>query len=212
MKLLAVSDQRLPEMQQQEYLRRNYSDVQMLISCGDMEVSYLEFISTVLNLPLYYVRGNHDERYKEQPPGGHDLHMHFHRYEGLRLVGLEGSMYYNGKNVQYTDVDMALHALRLLPRMLIMRWQHGYSVDYLVTHAPPRGIHDRRDKTHTGFRALRWLMRLARPRYLIHGHIDIWDRREVVETDYFNTRVININPKRLLLPEEDYLKNIRQTP
>src|SRR5687768_10428180 len=114
MKILAVSDQRLNEMEKPDYLRQNYGEAKILISCGDIDAGYLEFIATVLNLPLYFVKGNHDDHYEPGEPGGDDLHMHFRQYEGIRMVGLEGSRYYNGKNVQYSEPQMSVFALQLL--------------------------------------------------------------------------------------------------
>jgi len=201
MKILAISDQRLLELEKTEYLRGTYGDVDLIVSCGDMEPSYLEFISSVLNVPLFFVRGNHDDRYGPGEPGGENLHLNFQKYKGTSFIGLEGSMYYNGKNVQYTELSMALRVLSILPRLMARRLLFGYGVDYLVTHSPPKGIHDRPDLTHRGFRSFLWLLRLARPRYLIHGHIDIYDRREATETLYHGTKIININPKRLLILE-----------
>jgi uncharacterized protein len=203
MKILALSDQRLTEMEQQQHLRQAYADVDCIISCGDLDASYLEFITTVLNRPLYYVRGNHDTQYAQDPPGGQDLHMKFQTYKGVSMIGLEGSMFYNGRDVQYTERQMFWKALAILPRLLWRRWWYGYGVDYLVTHSPPKGIHDREDIPHRGYACFLWLMRWARPRYLIHGHIDVWDRREKRETDYFSTRVINIDPKRVLDSDVD---------
>ncbi|NJL94654.1 MAG: metallophosphoesterase [Anaerolineae bacterium] len=168
-----------------------------------MEVSYLEFISSALNLPLYYVRGNHDTHYEPGHPGGVDLHLKIREFKGLALAGLQGSPYYNGKNIQHTEAEMSTFCLRLLPRLVVRRHTHGHGLDYLVTHSPPRGIHDRPDKTHQGFASFLWFMRLGQPRYLIHGHIDIWDNRESRMTKYYETLVININPKRLLIPDKD---------
>lgn len=206
MKILAVSDQRLPEMLRQDYLRNTYGDVSLIVSCGDMEPSYLEFIASALNRPLFFVRGNHDDHYEPGRPGGESLHLKYVIYQGLALVGLEGCIHYNGKNVQYTEAEVSVFALRLLPRMMIHQRTHGHGADYLITHSPPRGIHDREDPPHQGFKSLLWFLRLGKPRYMIHGHIDIWDRREVTETQYYDTRIMNINPKRLLIPDQDYLK------
>jgi uncharacterized protein len=208
MKLLAISDQRLPEMLQQDYLRQSYGDIDLLISCGDMEPSYLEFVASAVNRPLFFVRGNHDDHYEPEKPGGENLHRNFQHYKGLMMVGLEGCIYYNGKNVQYSEAQMSLYCLELLPKLMVRSKVYGYGVDYLVTHSPPKGIHDRTDVTHQGFASFLWFMRLGKPRYLIHGHIDIWDRREKTETQYYGTRVININPKRVLLPEEDDQKPV----
>ena len=56
----------MPQMESAVNLRRQYGDVDLLISCGDMPSVYLEFITSVLNVPLFYVRGNHDEGYAER--------------------------------------------------------------------------------------------------------------------------------------------------
>ena len=203
MKILAVSDHRLPEMEHPDQLRHNFGEAKLLISCGDLNASYLEYLSGALNLPLFFVRGNHDEAYDDGFPGGDNLHGCFRRYLGITMAGLEGSIYYNGRNVQHTESRMATFALQLLPRLVIRRFRHGYGADYLVTHSSPRNIHDADDRAHHGFRSFLWLMRLGQPRYLIHGHVDVWDRRKPTETLYYKTKVININPKRLLSPFED---------
>jgi Icc-related predicted phosphoesterase len=74
----------------------------------------------------------------------------------------------------------------------------GAGVDVMVTHASPYGIHDRKDRPHVGFQAFLLLMRWYRPRFLVHGHVDVWDRRDPTCTTYSSTQVININPVRLL--------------
>jgi len=200
-KILAVSDNRLPHFLNAEYLHTHYSDADILVSCGDMDTDYLDFIASVLTLPLYYVRGNHDWRYDEEKPGGIDLHRRLHQYKGVTLAGLEGSIRYNKGDIQYTEFDMFWQMTGFLPGMLLRRFRKGYGVDVLVTHSPPRGIHDRADVAHRGFKTMRWFMRWVRPRYLIHGHIDIYDQRTVRETPYAQTLVINVNPSRLLTVE-----------
>lgn len=205
LRLLAVSDAMLPQLQDAAYLLRTYSDVRLLLSCGDMPVSYLEYINSVLNVSLYYVRGNHDESYVERPPGGDDLHCRILRFDRYSFLGLEGSINYNRGRIQYTNTQMFALVLRLMPRLLVLRSVRGYSVDVVVTHSPPEGIHDlSSDRAHRGFKAFRYLMAWGRPRYLLHGHVDTWDSRQAVETVFHHTRVININPSRLLtLAEPD---------
>lgn len=204
LKLLAVSDVALPQLQDATLLHRMYGDVQLLISCGDMPVSYLDFISSVLNVSLFYVRGNHDESYElERRPGGDNLHGRIIRFDRFSFLGLEGSIRYNRGRVQYTQGEMFTAVLRVLPRLLALRSVRGYSVDVVVAHSPPLGIHDiEGDHAHQGFRAFRALMAWGRPRYLLHGHVDTWDNRQKVETVFYQTRVININPSRTLTLEE----------
>ncbi len=195
MKILAISDVVLPKLQVADFLHQQFPDVSLLVSCGDMPVWYLDFVGSVLSLPLFYVRGNHDTNYKPPEPGGDNLHLRIKKYHGYSFAGLEGSIRYNRGAIQYTENEMLWNVLRLMPRLLPRRMRHGYGVDVLVTHAPPRGIHDIEDDyAHRGFKALLRAMRWIQPRFLLHGHVDTWDRRKTRETDYANTKVININP------------------
>lgn len=199
LKILAVSDVELPQMRNAQYLLREYGDVDLLVSCGDMPVHYLDFLGSILSLPLYYVRGNHDTHYAYPNPGGDNLHLRFKKFRGISFAGLEGSICYNRGAVQYTEGEMTLSVLRMMPVMLANRLRRGYGVHVMVTHSPPKGIHDiPEDYAHRGFRAFRWLMRWGRPQYLIHGHVDTWDRRKQRETVYRATTVLNINPYMVL--------------
>ena len=44
--------------------------VDLIISCGDLDADYLEFLVTMVSCPLLYVRGNHDRDYDRKPPRG----------------------------------------------------------------------------------------------------------------------------------------------
>lgn len=198
MKILAVSDNRLPHFTNSEFLRQQFSDVQVLVSCGDMDPDYLDFIASVLNLPLYFVRGNHDHHYSESRPGGTNLHTCIKSYQGVTFAGLEGSIQYNRGDVQYSETAMFFEMLRILPGLMLRRLLYGYGVDVMVAHSPPRHLNDADDWAHRGFRTFRWLLRLTCPRYFIHGHVDVYDRRQTKELLFLKTRIININPHFVL--------------
>ena len=198
MKILCVSDTVMPQLESAANLRRRYHDIELVISCGDMPPVYLEFIVSVLNVPLFYVRGNHDEIYTEQPPGGEDLHRRVVRYGGLTFAGLEGSMQYNDGIIQYTEFNMMSMVLRMAPHMLFNRLRRGRGADVLVTHSPARGIHDLPDIPHTGFKALLRFMNWYRPRYMLHGHVHTYDRRQTTRTQFLDTCIMNINPITVL--------------
>ena len=198
MKILCVSDTVMPQMESAVNLRRQYSDVELLISCGDMPAVYLEFITSVLNVPLFYVRGNHDEGYKESPPGGEDLQGRLIEYGGLSFYGLEGSIRYNKSPIQYTEGEMSRMVLSAGLRLRYRRMKFGFGVDVLVTHSPPRGIHDADDIPHRGFGALLKFMDWYHPRYMLHGHVHTYDRRTVTHTRYESTEIYNINPSMLM--------------
>lgn len=198
MKILCVSDTVVPQLESAVNLRRRYNDIQLLISCGDISASYLEFIVTTLNVPLFYVRGNHDQRYDENPPGGENLHQRIITHRGLTFAGLEGSMRYNSGDIQYDDLSMTWMVMKMGLSLGWRRWRRGVGVDVLVTHSPAYGIHDRSDLAHRGFKGLLRFMDWYRPRYMLHGHVHTWDRRDTVRTCYKDTCIMNINPFTVL--------------
>ena len=67
---------------------------------------------------------------------------------------------------QYTEEQMRAIIRRLRPTIW---WQGG--LDVVVTHAPPRYIHDAEDLCHRGFKSFRWLIDKYQPNFFIHGHI-----------------------------------------
>lgn len=179
----------------------------MLIGCGDVPYYYLDFLVSALDIPLFYVRGNHDggRQYRSDGTvwrgvqGGFNLHGRVVRDDDIWLAGLEGSMRYKrDSTAMYTEAEMTREVMRLLPRMALNRLRFGRGCDILVTHSPPRGIHDRDDLTHTGFKIFLWLMRVFRPRYLLHGHIHRYRQDEPNVTRYDETLVVNVYPKLLL--------------
>ncbi len=88
---------------------------------------------------------------------------------------------------------MALRIARLLPRLLLNRLRHGRFLDILITHAPPRGIHDQPDRCHQGFAVFRPFLRLCRPRYHLHGHIHVYNHQQTVtRTRFHDTVVLNV--------------------
>ena len=113
------------------------------------------------------------------------------RESGLLILGLGGSIRYNDGGNQFSQKQMWLRVLAKLPVLLLNKLRFGRFVDIVLTHAPPRGIHDREDPCHRGFEAFLWLMRWFKPQYLIHGHIHLYDNREERKTQYCETWVLN---------------------
>lgn len=193
-----VSDTVLPQLENASNLRRQYHDVEVVVSCGDLPPVYLEYIVSILNVPLLFVRGNHDTQYENNPPGGIDLHQNVFDYKGVTFVGLEGSIKYNDDPVKYSQFDMRRMVLGLAPRLLYRKRKYGYGADVFVAHSPARGIHDEEDFPHNGFEAFLWFLKWYRPRYMVHGHVHTWDRRKTTRSDYLDTCVVNINPMTLI--------------
>ena len=114
--------------------------------------------------------------------------------QGLLLGGLEGSIRYKPRApFQYTEGEMSYKVWSMTPALLMNRLLHGRYLDILITHSPPRGIHDGRDLPHRGFNALLGLMARFRPRYLLHGHKHVYGPETCI-THYLDTEVINVYP------------------
>ncbi|MDR1566488.1 MAG: metallophosphoesterase [Treponema sp.] len=221
MKILCVSDQ-IDPLVYTNSIRQRFADVDMVLSAGDLPMDYLDFIVSSLNKPLLFVFGNHHLEDYEYYQGGmkyyqgneHEsmpqfsgaVHVHgkVRREEGLLIAGLGGSMRYNRSENQFTEFQMMIGALKLVPALLFNRICRGRYVDILLTHAPPRGIHDKKDKCHLGFKAFLWFMRKFKPRYLIHGHIHLYDLSEPRTSKYQNTLVINAYSHYLIDTDETY--------
>ncbi len=204
MQVLTVSDKVVPYLYG-ETVHSVVGRVDLLLSCGDLPFYYLDFLATTLNVPFYFVYGNHTfgahMRWpgKALPPQGANLHRRVVHHEGLLIAGLEGAKRYRpGAPHQYTEFEMSLHCLSLVPRLLWNRLVYGRYLDVLVTHAPPRHIHDAEDIAHQGFECFLWFMRTFRPRYLIHGHKHVYRQDEQTVTRYFETTVVNTYPYAVL--------------
>ena len=72
MKVLCISDSEEYELYEgwTDEEAERLKDVGLILSAGDLGREYLEFLVTMLNVPLLYVRGNHDSCYDEEPPEG----------------------------------------------------------------------------------------------------------------------------------------------
>jgi Icc-related predicted phosphoesterase len=193
MRVLAVSDQ-IVESLYSPAVRQIARGVELILSCGDLPSAYLEYLVSMLDVPLLYVMGNHGGAggEKEFPEGGQNLDNRVVECGGLLVAGLEGSIRYNDWGAfQYTENEMRAKIAALSPGLFMNRFRQGRYLDILVTHAPPYGIHDGRDLAHQGFKSLLWLIDHYRPDYLIHGHQHVYDRRTVTQSIRGRTLVVN---------------------
>jgi len=208
MKILCISDQ-IDPLVYTTSIKTRYHDVDMVLAAGDLPLDYLDFVVSSLNCPLLFVYGNHHlEKYNSYRNTGNSsgksegglthVGSAVRREKGIIIAGLGGSMMYNrGKN-QYTEKQMKREIWKLFPRLLINRIFRGRWVDILLTHAAPWGIHDKPDPCHRGFKCFLWFMHVFKPRYLLHGHIHLYDLSELRTTKYENTLVINVYSQYLI--------------
>jgi len=187
MKLLLLSDV------ESDYLWNYYQPgrldgIDLILSCGDLSADYLSFLVTMGRAPLLYVHGNHDRGYEKHPPEGCDcIEDRLVTVNGVRILGLGGSVRYNSPLHQYTEREMAVRLMKLWPKLLCA---HG--VDIVLTHAPLRGLGDGSDPPHRGFQCFYKLLDRFHPKYFIHGHVHRdYGANIARELRYGETRVIN---------------------
>jgi Icc-related predicted phosphoesterase len=196
--ILAVSDVELGFIYS-PVLSERFRHVDLAIGCGDLPYYYLEYIISSLDIPLYYVRGNHASKVESgihgdrtDPWGAVDLHRQVKRdLSGLLLAGIEGSLRYNYGAHQYSQAEMWNMVFGLAPTLYLNRMRYGRYLDIFVCHAPPWKIHDKEDRPHQGIKAFNWLIKVFQPTFCLHGHVHVYRPDTVTETMVGATHVIN---------------------
>jgi hypothetical protein len=205
MRLLTVSD-RVEPVLYGPYIRERVGKIDLILSCGDVPYYYLEYIVGRLDAPLYFVHGNHDKVVEPASDGvpaafdwAENLHTRTCNCQGLLLAGFEGCRaYHPGAPFHYSERDVRLQAMLLGRHLLMNRIRYGRYLDVLITHAPPRGIHDGHDLPHQGFEGYLAFLRRYRPLLMIHGHKHVYNRNETTESDYEGTRIMNTDGYRVI--------------
>lgn len=217
MRILAVAD----EVHEPLYsAAARPTGIDLALACGDLPFEYLEFLVTVLNVPLAYVPGNHDPALKARaipttdytrpffwtyvepperpgPEGCINLDGKIMDLAGLRIAGLGGSRRYREGPNQYTEAQMRYRAWRLLLKNHRGAFWNHPPVDVLLTHAPPRAAGDGDDPAHRGFETFHDLVARLSPRLLLHGHIHPYGLPQHEHT-IGETRVINVVPYKVI--------------
>ena len=143
-----------------------FSDIDLIVSCGDLKASYLSFIVSMIPAPLFYVHGNHDTDYLRKPPEGCvDIDGRMISYRGLRIGGLGGCLGSSPEPFQFTEQEMARRAKRFSGEIKKKR-----GIDIFVSHAAPLGFGDGDDPFHQGFAAFETLDTVHEPRFHFFGH------------------------------------------
>lgn len=198
MKILAIADEE-SKYYWDFYEKSKLEGIDLIISCGDLDPRYLSFLTTFCTAPVLYVHGNHDGKYECVPPEGCiNIEDRIYVHEGIRILGLGGSMLYSGGPHQYTERDMKKRVRKLWLQLL---WHGGF--DILVTHAPAYQLNDGMDLPHQGFKVFLELMEKYKPRFFLHGHVHMsYSHKQKRYDKYLETNVIN-SYERCLFDYED---------
>ena len=189
MKILAVSDEE-NNILWSDRIKEHVQGTELIISCGDLRSTYLEFLVTMLNIPLLYVHGNHD---KSGPEGGICIDGKIYCISGLSIMGLGGSMRYREGRNMYTEREMRIRIMKLFPFAMLK------GIDILVTHSPPKDYGDMQDLPHKGFDSFNFLLNFFTPSYMLHGHIHkSYGRIQTEHIHSSGTRIINVCGYRII--------------
>lgn len=209
MKILCISDQIDPLIYSNNAKER-FKDIDLVLAAGDLPMEYIDYVVSTLNKITLFVFGNHNlknfNRFhnssnakKKSSLEGSATHLAGAAYVGFKVLkegnlliaGASGSLRYNKGEAQYSDRQMHWKLIKLIPLLLYNKIRFGRYIDIFLTHAPPLGIHDKEDRCHRGFKSFLWFMRIFKPKYLVHGHIHLYDLQDVRESIYEHTKVVN---------------------
>ncbi len=187
MRILAVADEEAKYLYDY-YAPGKLDEYDLILACGDLHKSYLEFLVTLAHCPVLYVHGNHDDSYDKDPPEGCIcVDDKLYVYQGVRILGLGGSYRYRKGHHMYTDREME----RRVRRLKLQLWWHG-GFDILMTHAPAYHINDMDNHTHRGFKVFVKLLEQYQPKYFVHGHIHKnYGVKIPKKTQYGETTILN---------------------
>lgn len=187
MKILVVADKESPWLW--DYFDKSKLEgIDLILSCGDLHPHYLSFLATFFQGPVLYVHGNHDDRYHETPPEGCTcIDGKIYEYQGIRILGLGGSMRYRPGAHQYSQREMN----RRIRRLSFALWRKK-GFDILLTHSPAWRLGDGTDLPHEGFKGFLYLLDRYAPRFFVHGHIHMTYGAGIKRVrSYAGTTVVN---------------------
>jgi Icc-related predicted phosphoesterase len=131
----------------------------VVVTLGDLAPDVLDPLGR-FTVPVLGVYGNHDDGRYLDASNTTNMHLARHVVDGIAFAGFQGCVKYTpGAELQYTQRQAARLARRLP------------AADVLISHAPPRGIHEEPDdRAHEGFDGLRDYVLQTAPRLHLHGH------------------------------------------
>jgi uncharacterized protein len=139
----------------------------VVLTLGDLEPDVLDPLGRFPGVPTFGVYGNHDDGRYLDATNTTNLHLRSASIDGITFAGFEGCVRYTPEaRLQYSQREASKLARKVPP------------ADVLISHAPPRGIHEEPDdRAHEGFDALRDYVERVAPRLHLHGHTPAPPRR-----------------------------------
>ena len=199
--------------------------VDLIVSCGDLRLEYIDTLACAFGCDYVYVNGNHDMKEKDRHADEHKpfpfgilKQVSSGRAKDSKdiderclqpgpdwlICGLEGSRWYNGRSgKQYREEEMLKKIKRLNKTIVDIRKKSSFRDVIVVSHAPVAGIHDQPDACHRGFEAFKHFIEGVNPRLWLHGHVHLHNVMDVQKTVTGQTTIVNCYEYKFIKLEPD---------
>lgn len=159
------------------FLEIDRSRFDAVLLLGDIDIMFLKSIKeNFSNKAMIGVLGNHDFLGDLIYYGIPDLHGKIATFSEMTFLGIEGC-------IRYKKEEAPLHEQHDISSML----EDMKSVDIVLSHNSPKGIHDKPDLAHEGYEGLLTYMEHQKPKYILHGH-----QHKNIQTTYCQTEVLGL--------------------
>lgn len=174
-RILAVSDAVDPALEHAAN-RETIGRLDAIVGCGDLEPAYLGFLGDAFQVPVVFVRGNHDRGgHWSETAGKAPQHLasgHLVDVAGITVAPFEWPGLHT-ERAQRDEWRAWRDVLRLWRTVVARRLFRGQAPILIISHAPPRGVGDHAaNRYHLGYAGYRWLLERIRPPLWLHGHVD----------------------------------------
>jgi len=184
-KILLVSDVEILKKFPGNEIKKKFKKVDFIICAGDVSNSYLDYLFTTLNRDIIYVNGNHVWQIHHDISFCKNLDGKTLKYRGINFLGFDGSKCYSYGEHQYSEKEMTRKFLFNIFKLIFKK------PDIVVSHAPPRHVHDKEDFPHQGFEIFNKIIKSFKPKLWVHGHVHLNSHIDTQESIVERTRVVN---------------------
>jgi Icc-related predicted phosphoesterase len=196
MKFLCVAEQ-IDSYVYSKLIKERFAGVDAVLCAGDVPLEYIDYLALSLEKPVFCVQGDH-HFYAEarQLPKADAVDFRCIRPviagKTVLIAGAPGSLRHSGHPAQYTDGQMALRLLALVPALIVNKLRHGRFLDIFLTHAPPAGVNDFDEPAFKGFPCYKRFIQKYKPSFHVHGHIHLYNEKDPRSAKCGATTVVNV--------------------
>jgi Icc-related predicted phosphoesterase len=179
-----------------KHIKERFPNIDAVLCAGDVPLEYIDYLASAFEKPVFYVVGDHHfyTETKQLPIAqAVDFLCAKKTIAGktVLIAGASGSLRHNNNPAQYTDSQMSLRLLALLPSLLFNKIRYGRYLDIFLTHVPPKDINDFEESAFRGFPCYKRFIERFKPKFHVHGHIHLYNQKDPRVTAHGSTTVVN---------------------